>query len=199
MARILAITMLFFMFVAGEKAPDFKTMTEAQKKAYFFKRIYFNYLPEGAKQEIKETPLFVQAMNYFIDPSKYESLSKGEKEVLTKAGEKEIRRVPNFDLVYRTFLKSIKEEKNLASIFYAMYFYENGFVDKKKYKDLQPQFLKVLRKNNNCYGLIVSAKNTGDEGDIRKIKALCPNFRTMAFSIEDRWKNKKKIAPLEKK
>ncbi|RDU55069.1 hypothetical protein CQA49_00890 [Helicobacter sp. MIT 00-7814] len=122
---------------------------DASVKKGILEEYYFTSLPDNANKTFKKTPLYNKAIELYTDKKQY------KKEKLGKA----LVGFPDFKQIRLLFIQSYLEEKNVAGLTSAAYFFET-FEDMRSLKTQIDYFSVVtaLAKEGNCKGFLESAK-----------------------------------------
>lgn len=153
MKKLLYLGMCMYFIVgsgfADTPAKQNKTHTQVEFKRKLLEQYYLNSLPNKDNAEIRYTPLYKKALEYYGNPAKFD-----QKEV-----KKFKYKIFNKEKVKDLLLKSYLNENNQMALTSLVYLY-NQFEAKSDLK-IQAEYLKIvteLAKNGNCLGILENAK-----------------------------------------
>lgn len=182
MKKVLKAVVVSSLLVGGlfaKSLPHDEKINMSNKKTIGLERLYYmSVKPTDKKKKIRHTPLLVDAFNLMTNPTKYVALDRsGNKDPLPNKAR--AKKIPDFDLVLQKLLLSVKNEKNEASAFYALYFMnELGFGTKEQKKNIIPSLTKALVKKQNCYAYTVKYAKEGipTEKKMKELMQECPQY-----------------------
>ncbi|PAF53839.1 hypothetical protein BKH42_03665 [Helicobacter sp. 13S00482-2] len=137
---------LFVLISINAYAEDFKNKYSSNIP---LEQEYIKSFAKDIDVKITPTPLYEKAMELYYLEKNY----KNNALIRTQKNEKIKLKIPDFPKILDVFLKSFREEHNLASIYMAARMLEFIGLDDFKNQALYFDLMNTLAQNNNCKGL----------------------------------------------